>query len=183
MTFGYCWHQSHQKRLPGKQHLIQSGCTKYHLFSSNWSQLWRILRLHQRSWRQPWWRFSPKKYHLTEHFSCPNPSFYFFHWISLLCLLPPCPPVQRTTQQRLNYSKMKDEQFFDQLDQYIRIGAAQIRTLKINRADFIRAAKKCSQEEKKAIEEILELVSVDPCSLLKFINFFFMIAMSLHFLV
>ena len=128
-------------------------------------------------------KIQPQEVSFNRTFFCSNPIFYFFNWISLLCLLPPCPPVQRTTQQRLNYSKMKDEQFFDQLDQYIRIGAAQIRTLKINQADFIRVAKKCSQEEKKAIEEILELVSVDPCSLLKFINFFFMIAMSLHFLV
>lgn len=62
---------------------------------------------------------------------------------------------------------MMDETFFDHMDQLIRIGAAQIRTLKVNQCDWLRVAKKSSKEEKEAIQEILQLVCVEPCSKMK----------------
>ena len=62
---------------------------------------------------------------------------------------------------------MMDETFFDHMDQLIRIGAAQIRTLKVNQCDWLRVAKKSSKEEKEAIQEILQVVCVEPRSKMK----------------
>ena len=98
--------------------------------------------------------------HITENFF-----FDLYNHCDSLCVsLPLCQSAQRSNGQRLNYTKMMDDTFFDTMDQWIRIGAAQIRTLKLNQCDWLRVAKKSSQEEKTAIEAILELVSVEPCS-------------------
>ena len=69
----------------------------------------------------------------------------------------------RSASKRLNYTKMKDEVFSDEMDQWIRIGCSQFRTLKLSQSDYIRCAKKMSCEEKKAIDEVIALMQVDPC--------------------
>ena len=58
MTFTPYWHQCNLERFHGKQHLTQSGCTKWALFSSNWYLLQRTWWFHQRSSSRPWSRFS-----------------------------------------------------------------------------------------------------------------------------
>ena len=58
---------------------------------------------------------------------------------------------------------MKDEVFWDEMDQWIRIGCSQFRTLKLSQNDYIRCTKKMGLEEKKAIDEVLALMQVDPC--------------------
>lgn len=58
---------------------------------------------------------------------------------------------------------MKDEVFWDEMDQWLRIGCAQFRTLKLSQSDYIRCAKKMSAQEKNAIDEVLALMQVDTC--------------------
>lgn len=57
----------------------------------------------------------------------------------------------RTDKKRINYTKLHDTKFFDCIDQWVRIGASQFRTLKMRQVDYLRLARKCSEEEKKAL--------------------------------
>ena len=61
---------------------------------------------------------------------------------------------------RLNYSRKRDEEFFDKCSLWIRIAASQLRDLKKFPGEKQRALKKCSMQQHQKLEELLELVNL-----------------------
>lgn len=57
---------------------------------------------------------------------------------------------------------MKDHDFFDFMDEQMRIGTAHYRCLKGSDQDYFRCAKKMSLDEKKVIDEVLVLMHLEP---------------------
>lgn len=68
----------------------------------------------------------------------------------------------RSELHRLNYTKMKDHDFFDYLDEQLRIGTAHYRSLKGSDTEYFRCAKKMSMDEKRSIDEVLALMHLEP---------------------
>ena len=72
---------------------------------------------------------------------------FFFLWLAYANL--------RSNKHRLNYTKVKDEDFMDRSDETIRIAASQFRCLKKNQVDYMRSVKRMGQEEKKLLMQCL----------------------------
>ena len=61
---------------------------------------------------------------------------------------------------RVNYSRKRDDEFFDKCGLWIRIAASQLRDLKKFPGEKQRALKKCSMQQHQKLEELLELVNL-----------------------
>lgn len=85
----------------------------------------------------------------------------------------------RSGKHRLNYTRMKDEDFMDRSDETLRIAASQYRSLKKNQVDYMRSIKKMGQEGKVAIDEVLSMLKLDAsetctcCSTMFLVSFFY----------
>lgn len=80
-------------------------------------------------------------------------------------------PQPRTEKNRINYTRLDDSKFFDHIDQWVRIAAAQYRCLKLRQDTYIRLGRKVSQEEKKNIDAVLQLMVLE--AVLKLLYVFF----------
>ena len=67
----------------------------------------------------------------------------------------------RQENHRINYTKIKDEEFFDRLDQILRIACSQFRTLKGSQTEYLRSAKKMGEHEKNEIDKVLVLMAFE----------------------
>eukprot|EP00438_Fugacium_kawagutii_P025905 Skav221781 [mRNA] locus=scaffold6388:40:456:- [translate_table: standard] len=68
----------------------------------------------------------------------------------------------RSQSHRLNFTKMKDGDFFDFMDEQLRIGTAHCRSLKNSQTDYFRCEKKMSLDEKTSIDSVLALMHLEP---------------------
>ena len=66
----------------------------------------------------------------------------------------------QTEEHRLNYSRKADSDYFDRLDEQIRIVCAQYRVLKKDQLAYARFCRKCSSAEKDRVDSVLAFLDL-----------------------
>ena len=95
-------------------------------------------------------------------------------WMKVLRVAPACilpskklkdalEKIQREIT-RLNFSKVSDEIYFDNMDTLVRISASQLRILKKDSAQYQRTMKKASISQKEKVDELLSCIVVPDTS-------------------
>ena len=106
--------------------------------------------------------------------SAPSPSYLSGHMGKLcLRLFKPCPNGVLSSKRRkdsleklqrekgrLNQTKKTDSDFFDQVDQCIRISASQFRDHKLSSSKYATFMRKASKAEKTSVDAVLQMLSV-----------------------